>query len=259
MKRLAHRRLEHGGIVGSLIALLCLVVLCTLIYLLRHPIMRFAAESWVVDEPASRADAIIVLGDDNFYADRATRAAELSRQQIAPVVVASGRRLRPSAAIAELIEHDLLERGVPKEKLLLLSHDGDSTNEEAVALAQLARDHHWKSVIIVTSNYHTRRSRYIFERVFPSEISTSVASARDGDFDPERWWEKRKSIKLFAREIAGMVVAIWELRGAEKEGPAPGETSPQKSQIGPQYGPKEHIFPQNVFSSPLQAISAVLS
>jgi uncharacterized SAM-binding protein YcdF (DUF218 family) len=260
MKRLAHRRSERGGIVGSLIALLCLVVLCTLAYLLRHPILRFAAESWVVDEPASRADAIIVLGDDNFYADRATRAAELSRQQIAPVVVASGRRLRPGAGIAELLEHDLLERGVPKEKLLRLSHDADSTEEEAGALAKLAAEHHWKSVVVVTSNYAARRARYIFERVFPTDISTSVASARDGDFDPERWWEKRKSIQLFAGEIAGMAVAIWELRGAEKPGaPAPGETRPQKSQIGLRYEPKQHIWPQNVFSSPLHAISAVLS
>jgi uncharacterized SAM-binding protein YcdF (DUF218 family) len=260
MKRLAHGRSERGGIVGSLIALLCLVVLCTLVYLLRHSLLRFAAESWVVDEPASRADAIIVLGDDNFYADRATRAAELSRQQIAPVVVASGRRLRPGAGIAELVEHDLLERGVPREKLLRLSHDADSTEEEADALARFAADHHWKSVIIVTSNYHARRVRYIFERVFPSDISTSVASARDGDFDPERWWEKRKSIKLFAREIAGMAVAIWELHGAEKkEAPVAGETKPQKSQSGPPCEPKEHIFSQNVFSSPLHALSAVVS
>jgi len=44
-----------------------------------------------------------------------------------------------------------------------------------------------------------------------------VASARDGSFDPERWWEKRESIKLFGRELAAMVVAIWELRGPEKQ------------------------------------------
>ena len=42
-------------------------------------------------------------------------------------------------------------------------------------------------------------------------------SARDGDFDPQRWWEKRESIKDLIKEFAGMVVAIWELRrGSEK-------------------------------------------
>jgi len=260
MKIPAHRRSEHGGIVGSLITLVCIVVLCAIIYLARHPIMRFAAESWIIDEPATHADAIIVLGDDNFYADRATRAAELSRQQVAPVVVASGRRLRPNAAVSELIEHDLLERGVPKEKILRFTHDGDSTREEAEGLAKLAYDHHWKTVLIVTSNYHARRTRYIFEKVFPLGISTGVASARDGDFDPERWWEKRKSVKLLAREIAGMLTAMWELHDKDKtSAPAPSPADPQKPQVGRRYGQKQHIWAEKRFSSALHPISAVLS
>jgi len=200
----------------NLIVLLCIVLLGVLVYLVRHPIMRFAAESWVVDEPASHADAIIVLSDDNFYADRATRAAELSRQQVAPIVVASGRRLRPHAGFGELIEHDLIERGVPKEKILRLDHDASDTIEEAEALAKLAKEKRWSSVIVVTSNYHTRRVRYVFGKVFPAQIAVTVASARDADFDPERWWEKRKSTNLFAHEALGMVDAFWVLRGTEK-------------------------------------------
>jgi uncharacterized SAM-binding protein YcdF (DUF218 family) len=111
------------------------------------------------------------------------------------------------------MEHDLLERGVPKDKILRFAHDSDSTREEAEALAKLASEKKWKSVIVVTSNYHTRRARYIFARIFPANISVSVAAARDGDFDPDHWFEKRKGIKLFVREMSGMAVAFWELRG----------------------------------------------
>ena len=207
---------ERGGALVNLIVVLCLVALCALVYFARHPILRFLAESWVVDESAEQADALIVLGDDNFYADRAMRAAELSRQQVAPIVVASGRKLRPHAGVSELMEHDLIERGVPKEKIIRFAHDADSTREEAEALAALAAQHGWKSVVIVTSNYHTRRARYIFGKVFPGSIKVTVASARDGDFDPEHWWEKRKSVKLFARELVGYLDAMWELHGEAK-------------------------------------------
>ena len=58
----------------------------------------------------------------------------------ARVVVASGRRLRPNAGISELMEHDLIERGVPKDKIVRFTHDADSTREEAEALANLARN-----------------------------------------------------------------------------------------------------------------------
>jgi uncharacterized SAM-binding protein YcdF (DUF218 family) len=213
MKKLPQSKRERGGVVGSLVALVFLVVLCASLYLARHSLMRFAAESWVVDEPAAHADAIVVLSGDNFYADRATHAAKLFRQGVANEVVASGRRLRPNAGESELTEHDLIERGVPKEKILRLPQDASSTIEEARAVRAVAEQHGWKSIVVVTSSYHTRRARYIFQKEFPSRIAVSVASAPDGDFDPERWWEKRVSIKLFLHEWEGMVDVLWELRG----------------------------------------------
>jgi len=204
---------ESGRIFLNLLVLLFLAVFCLALYLVRHPLLRFMAESWIIEDSLDKADALIVLGDDNFYADRVTRGAQLFREGKAPVVVASGRRLRPNAGIAELMEHDLVERGVPRDKIVRFSHDGESTLEEAQALARIVKERKWHSVIVVTSNFHTRRTRYIFLRVFPQSMEVRVASARDGDFDPEHWWEKRKSIKELTKEFAGMVVAVWELRG----------------------------------------------
>jgi uncharacterized SAM-binding protein YcdF (DUF218 family) len=213
MTRGPSKQAERGGIVVNLIILLCFVVFCAVLYLVRGPIFRFVAESWIIEDPLGKAEALVVLSDDNFYADRATRAAELLREGKAPLIVASGRRLRPNAGIAELMEHDLVERGVPKEKIVRLPHDADSTKEEAEAVLKFAKEKKWRSVIVVTSNYHTRRARYIFRRVFPQGIEISVASARDGDFDPQHWWEKRKSLKALTREFAGMLVAVWETHG----------------------------------------------
>src|SRR5258708_37083096 len=197
MKRFRPMQPERGGILIKLIASLFLMTFFLGLYFVRHPVFRFMAESWVIEDTLDKADALIVLSDDNFYADRATRAAELFREGKAPLVVASGRRLRPSAGIAELMEHDLVERGVPKDKIVRFAHDGESTLEEAEALARLAKTKKWRRPIVVTSNYHTHPARYIFRRIFPQSIAISVASARDGDFDPETWWQKRKSTKLF--------------------------------------------------------------
>src|SRR5436853_6712629 len=120
---------ESGGIVMKLIVALGVLTFLFFFYLLRHPMFRFIAESWIVEDPLGKADALIVLSDDNFYADRATRAAELFREGKAPVVVASGRRLRPSAGIAELMEHDLVERGVPKDTLSRVAVDACRTRD----------------------------------------------------------------------------------------------------------------------------------
>jgi len=210
MRLSARRNSERGGALVSVIILVVVVVLCAVLYWARHPILRFAGEWWVIDQPAAHADALLLLGDDNFYADRATHAAELIRHGVAPVVVASGRRLRPGAGVVELQEHDLIERGVPKDKIIRFPHDAESTLEEAVALSRLCTERHFHSVIVVTSNYHARRARHIFDKVFPPTITVSVAGAHDGDFDPEHWWEKRKSQELFVHEVVGMMVAFGE-------------------------------------------------
>jgi uncharacterized SAM-binding protein YcdF (DUF218 family) len=204
---------EFGGIFLNLVILLFLVIFCFVLYLVRRPILRLAAQTWIVEDPLDKADALIVLGDDNFYADRATRGAQLFREGKAPVIVASGRRLRPNARIAELMEHDLIERGVPRERIVRFVHDADSTVEEARALTRIVKERKWHSVIVVTSNFHTRRARYVFRRVFPPGVDVRIASARDGDFDPEHWWEKRKATKELTKEFAGMVMTWWELRG----------------------------------------------
>jgi len=201
---------QRGGIVTTFVALLFLALLCLAIYLARHPLMRLAGEGLVVEDQLEKSDAIILLSDDNFYADRATRAAELYRQSLAPTVVANGVRLRPYAGISELMTHDLVERGVPKERVVPFPQDADNTREEAEALKGLVRQKGWKRVIIVTSNYHTRRARYIFRKVFPQDIKVAVASARDADFDPSNWYEHRRAVKRFGREVLGLFLAHWD-------------------------------------------------
>jgi uncharacterized SAM-binding protein YcdF (DUF218 family) len=212
------KRSEHGGIFFRLLLFLLFIVLLAVAYSARRPLMRFAAESWVVDEPVAPSDALIVLGDDNYAADRAFHTADLYRANAAPIVVASGRYLRQNVSVADLIEHDLESFGVPAKSIVKLPHRADNTREEAVEAEKLIRARGWKRIIVVTSNYHTRRARFIFERVLPAGVTLRVSAARDSEFDPTRWWETRQGRKLFMTELAGYVVAWWELRGK----PSPG-------------------------------------
>jgi uncharacterized SAM-binding protein YcdF (DUF218 family) len=207
------RRRERGGIFFRLLFLLVFLGFLAFLYVIRHPIMRMAGQLWIVDEPAEHADAIIVLSDDNYAGDRAFHAADLYRIRVAPLVVASGRMLRPYTGMAEIIERDLETHGVPMESIVKFPHRAANTREEAEALKALVANRGWRRVLIVTSNYHTRRTRFIFSRVFPSNVAVRVSAAHDSEFDPAHWWETRLGVKLFSGELVGYVVAWWELRG----------------------------------------------
>jgi uncharacterized SAM-binding protein YcdF (DUF218 family) len=139
--------------------------------------------------------------------------------------VASGHYLRPYASIAELIRRDVVQDGVPDEHVIPLSHSALNTREEALALRKLVLQQRWRRIIVVTSNYHTRRSRYIFLRVMSPDVQVLVSAAHDTGFDPTNWWHSRSGIKQLARECFAWPVAIWEMSGEQRDA-APVELNP---------------------------------
>ena len=147
--------------------------------------------------------------------DRAARAAELFKAGWAPRIVASGRYLRPYAGIAELMEHDLTDCGVPKSAVVQFAHRAADTREEAAALAPFLAQHGWKKILLVTSTYHTRRSRFIFERTLPAGFELRVIPAQDVEYDPDSWWRTRQGLKIFLHESLGMAAALWEMRHSD--------------------------------------------
>jgi DUF218 domain len=206
------RDAQRGGIFSKLLFLLCFACFVFVIYLARHPLLRLAGGFWIVDDGPAYSDAIVILGDDNYGGDRAERAAELFKAGWAPRVVASGRFLRPYASIAELEEHDLKDDGVPQDAIIRFEHRANNTKEEAADLRQLIQQRGWKRILLVTSSYHTRRSRYICARTFPAGTVLRVVPARDSEYDPDHWWETRRGLVIFSHEFVGMFVALWEMR-----------------------------------------------
>ena len=213
-------RSARGGIVWKFLVLLALLFMMAVAYLLRAPLLATTASLLVVDEKLSPADAIIVLGDDNYAGDRARHAAKLYRERWAPRVVASGRYIRPYASVADLIRRDLLANGVADEHIVMAGSHANSTRSEAFEMRRVIREQRWRRVIVVTSNYHTRRARYIFSRALDADTQLLVSSAPDSDFDLRSWWQSRGSLKMFLRETMAWPVAIWEMSGNSNP-PAP--------------------------------------
>ena len=114
--------------------------------------------------------------------------------------------------LAELTVRDLAAYGVPRDALVSSPASTGNTREEAQALADLVVKRGWRRILVVTSNYHTRRARYIFQRVFPPDVKVRILAAPETDYDPDRWWKTRQGRRVFFRETLAYCRAIWELR-----------------------------------------------
>jgi len=149
-------------------------------------------------DPPQKADAVLVLAGDG-WGNRILTGAQLVRDGYAPKVLVSG----PDGAYG-LYESDLAipfaaKRGYPEAYFVPLRHSGRSTRAEAVALMPEIRREGIRRMLLVTSNYHTRRAGRIFHEVAP-DLTILVVGAPDRDYAPQGWWHNREAQKTFVTE-----------------------------------------------------------
>lgn len=88
--------------------------------------------------------------------------------------------------------------------------DADSTIEEAGVVRQCLESAGWRKVIVVTSNYHTRRAGNIWRAALAGSQPASqlwVHGVQDGSFEPRGWWLNRKYAKTWLFEASKLA---WE-------------------------------------------------
>ena len=188
----------------KLVLILTVAVLASLFF---HAQIFSALGSYLVhqDQPKHADLALVLAGDAT--GNRIIRAAELVRQGYVPKVVVSG----PSGQYG-LYECDLaipfaVRAGYPESYFIHFEHDAHSTQEEAAnAVAELKRLGA-RHVLLVTSDYHTRRAGRILRAAAP-DIEFTVVAAPDQYFSAGGWWHNREGRKTFLVEWE-KTVANW--------------------------------------------------
>jgi uncharacterized SAM-binding protein YcdF (DUF218 family) len=87
----------------------------------------------------------------------------------------------------------------------------NSTEDEAKALQPCLTQHGWRSIAIVTSDYHTRRSRLIWRKVLRRQYPSAevwIHGVNDPEFRAEAWWRRRIYAKTTFLEYTKL---IWTL------------------------------------------------
>lgn len=86
----------------------------------------------------------------------------------------------------------------------------DSTLEEMQALTPCIREHHYTSIAVVTSNYHTRRAGMIWKRFAAQnpDVRLAVVGVNDPEFQ-QPWWRDRRSAKTFFLEFTKLISTIF--------------------------------------------------
>jgi uncharacterized SAM-binding protein YcdF (DUF218 family) len=146
-------------------------------------------------EAPRKADAALVLAGDG-YGDRMRTGAELARQGFVPKVYVSGPE-----GFYGLHEDDLaiqwaVKAGYPTSYFvpLPLPRNATSTQAEAATVIPRLRRDEIRSLILVTSDFHTGRAGKIFRHAAP-DLRITIVAAPDALFELRRWWRSREGRK----------------------------------------------------------------
>lgn len=187
------------------------------------PLAWVAARALIANEELAQADAVVVLAGSSTYAERAERAAQLYDEGRAPRVLLTNDGL-PSGwsqeqernpLFVERAAEELRRRGVPAERIEIISPVVASTYDEAVLLRQQAAARGWRSIIVVTSAYHSRRALWTLRRVFrDGSVAIGLAAAAPGRQAPApaAWWLSALGWEMVPGEYAKLLYYLFQYR-----------------------------------------------
>jgi len=145
-------------------------------------------------EPPEKADIALVLASDSD-GNRILTAAGLVRSNFVSKVAVSGPFGMYGHYECDLAIPFAVKAGYPESYFLHLEHDARSTKEEAAETIPRLRQLGAHKILLVTSDYHTRRAGKIFRAMAP-DLRFIVVAAPDSHFTTSGWWHDRQGEKM---------------------------------------------------------------
>ena len=176
----------------------CAAILIALYFLL--PLfLNSIARVLIRRDALAPADVVIALSGD-ARCERERHAAELYRQGLARKIFVGGLPVAWGIHTGDAAKRFLVQQGIPAADVIVLK-DPWNTRLEADLLVQQMRQYGWRSVLVVTDQFHSRRAMYTIEAVAPGfQLSSQPLPRERSTWQPEAWWTRRNDMGFTVRE-----------------------------------------------------------
>lgn len=182
-------------------------------------IAPYLAEHLIVEKPLEKADAIMVLGGSAVYQERTQTAAKIFGEGIAPRILLTddgeragwSKKERTNLPFVELAKRSLIDQGVPEGAITILPGEVTGTDWEARRLSEEIDHDGLRSVLLITSAYHTRRALWTFEKFLSGkdvEIGIEHSPTGEQTPSPRYWWLSPRGWSMVGGEYVKSV-AYW--------------------------------------------------
>lgn len=184
--------------------LLLYAAILSALYFLLPLFLNSLAYSLIRRDALAPADVVIALSGD-ARCERENYAAKLYRQGLARKIFVGGLPVARGVHTGDAAQRLLVQQGIPAADIFVLK-DPWNTRLEADLLLQQMRQHGWRSALVVTDQFHSRRALYTLETVGRDvRFSSQPLPSEQSQWHPESWWTRRGDVWLTVREILSWI------------------------------------------------------
>jgi uncharacterized SAM-binding protein YcdF (DUF218 family) len=153
----------------------------------------------IVSAPLDHADAIVVLSGSATLSERTQHAARLYAQQRSQKILLTTDNQQGGWSTAEqrnpyfdeIAIKELIKSGVPAQNIEVVRPPVSSTWDEALLIGEYSKTHNFRSILIVTSAYHSRRALFTFRTLLRdsnTQIGLDPVVTGIQTPAPATWW-----------------------------------------------------------------------
>ncbi len=189
------------------IFLALIVILMGGCWLLRRPLLRAAAQVWMVENDSfQEVDAIFIPGGG--IQTRPFEAARMFHDGIGPQIVTFEVQASPSEKIGvtqpehELTRSILSELDVPLSAVTVIGEGVDSSWGEVQASRSWCEQNAIESIVVLTDIFPSRRVRWAWKKGFEGQETRLYFRAVDPpNYSEDDWWLHENGLISFQNEL----------------------------------------------------------
>lgn len=167
------------------ILLICLIIILFIIFTSNYW-LPLVAKFLIVNDDLVKSDIIIVPSGENENL-RINYAVNLYKKGFGSKILFCGSLVLQEETGINLAKVYAVSLGVP-EKDILLEEKSKTTLENALSCKEIIQKFKYKSIILVSSPVHTRRTKFAFRKIFPKDIKI-ITSCDMQSFNINKWWK----------------------------------------------------------------------
>ena len=176
----------------------------------------------IFEQEPQRVDLIVVLNGRDT--ERSLAAVDLYNQGYSNLIVITRKAKEPGSdefwkRVGNhfdgriFFQRAIEAMGVPKDSFMMIEGEVTSTYDEALAVKKFLKRNGYKSMILVTSKWHSRRAYLTFKSVLEKDhVTITIYPTKYDTFDSRTWWKIGIDAKSVFSEYGKLLYYILALR-----------------------------------------------